>query len=60
METTPRRFAILRANRAMVDACDFLVAYAPYAAGNARKVMDYAIRRQKRGQITRSAAKGRK
>ena len=51
LETTPRRFAILRANRAMVDACDFLVAYAPYAAGNARKVMDYAIRRQKRGQI---------
>lgn len=45
LESVPRRFAIQRANRAMVDACDFLVAYAPYAAGNARKVLDYARRR---------------
>ena len=26
----------------MVDSYDFLVAYAPYEAGNARKVVDYA------------------
>ena len=51
MESVPRRFAIQRANRAMVDACDSLVAYAPYAAGNARKVLDYARRRQGRGLI---------
>lgn len=42
LERVPRRFAILRANRAMVDACPFLIAYAPYAVGNARKVMEYA------------------
>ena len=51
LESTPRRFAIPRANRAMVDACDFLVSYAPFATGNARKVLDYAIRRQGRGLI---------
>ena len=51
LESVPRRFAIHRANRAMVDVCDFLVAYAPYAAGNAHKVLDYARRRQGRGLI---------
>ena len=51
LESVPRRFAIQRANRAMVDTCDFMVAYAPYAAGNARKVLDYARRRQGRGLI---------
>ena len=42
LERAPRRFAILRANRAMVDSCPFLIAYAPHATGNARKVVDYA------------------
>ena len=51
LESVPRRFAIQRANRAMVDTCDFMVAYAPYAAGNARKVLDYARRQQGRGLI---------
>ncbi len=51
LESVPRRFAIQRANRAMVNTCDFMVAYAPYAAGNARKVLDYARRRQERGLI---------
>lgn len=51
LETVPPRYAILRANRAMVDACDFLVAYAPYETGNARRILDYARRRQRRGWI---------
>ena len=51
LESVPRRFAIQRANRAMVDTCNFMVAYAPYAAGNARKVLDYARRQQGRGLI---------
>ena len=42
LEKTPRRFAILRANRMMADSCEFLIAYAPHAAGNARKVAEYA------------------
>ena len=51
LETVPRRFAIERANRAMVDDCDFLIAYAPFETGNARKVLDYARRRQGRDLI---------
>ena len=45
MESVPRRYAILRSNRAMADSCDFLIAYAPYEVGNARRVLDYARRR---------------
>ncbi len=51
LESVPRRYAILRANRAMVDGCDFLIAYAPYETGNARRVLDYARRRQGKGLI---------
>lgn len=48
LETVPRRLAILRANRAMVDACEYLIAYAPHLTGNARKVVEYARRRWRR------------
>ncbi len=51
LESAPRRFAIVRANRVMVDRCDYLIAYAPFETGNARKVLDYARRRQGRGLI---------
>lgn len=42
LERVPRRYAILRANRVMVDSCEYLIAYAPHATGNARKVAEYA------------------
>lgn len=45
LEKVPRRFAIHCANRAMVDACPFLIAYAPHETGNARKVAEYARRK---------------
>ncbi len=45
LERVPRRYAILRANRAMVDACEYLIAYAPHETGNAKKVVEYAMRR---------------
>lgn len=48
LEKVPRRYAILQANRAMVDSCPVLVAYAPYETGNARKVVEYARRRGRR------------
>jgi len=48
LERVPRRFAVPQANRAMVDACGFLIAYAPHATGNARKVVDYARRKGRR------------
>lgn len=48
LESVPRRFAILRANRAMVDACQYLIAYAPHETGNARKVAEYAKQKGRR------------
>lgn len=48
LEKVPRRYAILRANRVMVDSCDCLIAYAPHETGNARLVLDYARRRGRR------------
>ena len=42
LERVPRRYAILRANRVMADTCEYLIAYAPHATGNARKVVEYA------------------
>ena len=55
MESVPRRFAIVRANRYMVDHTDYLIAYAWHPASNARELVEYAETRQKRGlmQVTR-------
>ena len=55
MESVPRRFAIVRANRYMVDHADYLIAYAWHPASNARERVEYAEARQKRGlmQVTR-------
>ena len=54
MESVPRRFAIVRANRYMVDHIDYLIAYAWHPASNARELVEYAETRQKRGlmQVT--------
>ena len=55
MESVPRRFAIVRANRYMVDHTDYLIAYVWHPASNARELVEYAEARQKRGlmQVTR-------
>lgn len=52
MEKTPRRLAIVRANRYMVDHVDYLIAYAWHPASNARKLAEYAQRQARRGLIT--------
>ncbi len=39
----PQRIAIARANRQMVDTCDFLIAYVAWP-GNARNLLEYAKR----------------
>lgn len=44
-ETVPRRIAIVRANRYMVDHCAYLIAYAWHPASNARDLVEYAMRR---------------
>ncbi len=45
MENVPRRYAIARANRYMIDHVDYLVAYAWYPS-NARNLLDYARKRE--------------
>ena len=43
MENVPRRFAIARVNRWMVEYCTHLVAYVTHSASNAGKVVEYAL-----------------
>jgi len=45
----PNRIAILRANRYMVEHVDFLIAYARFPGSNARKLVEYARQREKKG-----------
>ncbi len=42
MEKVPRRLAIVRANRYMVEHMDYLIAYAWHLASNARELVAYA------------------
>lgn len=51
MESVPRKFAIVRANRRMIDECDYLVAFVWHPASNAREFLEYARRREKKGLI---------
>ena len=51
MESVPRKFAIVRANRRMIDESDYLVAFVWHPASNAREFLEYARRREKKGLI---------
>lgn len=51
LENTPRRFAIVRTNRIMVDTCDWLVCYVRHGASNSRKLLEYVQRRGARRLI---------
>lgn len=53
MENVPRRFAIPRANRWMVEHCTHLVAYVTHPASNAGKVVEWG---RKMGKEVRSLA----
>ena len=46
----PQRVAIVAANRAMVDYCDFLIIYAIHP-GNARELLYYARNRARKGSL---------
>ena len=46
MEKVPRKLAIVRANRYMVDHVDYLIAYAWHPASNARDLVEYAGKRK--------------
>ena len=47
----PRKIAIVRANRYVVDHVDYLIAYAWHPASNARELVEYARRREKKGSL---------
>ena len=47
MEGVPRRVAIVRANRYMVDHVDYLIAYAWHPASNAMELLEYASNKRK-------------
>lgn len=51
MENVPRRYAIVRANKLMVDASDWLICYVWHTASNSRNLLEYARRREKKGWI---------
>ena len=51
METVPRRFAIARANKKMVDTSNWLISYVCHPGSNARNLLEYAQRREKKGLI---------
>ena len=52
MEHVPRRFAIPRANRYMVDHVEYLIAYAWHSASNARNLLEYAQKRAKQNLLS--------
>ena len=52
MEKVPRRLAIVRANRYVVDHVDYLIAYAWHPASNARELVKYAADRRRDEKVT--------
>ena len=51
LENCPRQYAIVRANRYMVDTADSIICYVKHI-GNTRNLLEYAQRRQKKEGIT--------
>ena len=49
LENTPRRYAIVRTNKIMVDSCEWLVCYVRRGASNSRNLLEYAQRRKAKG-----------
>lgn len=50
LENVPLRYAIVHANKYMVQHSDYLIAYC-LGVGNSRKIVEYAQRREKKGLI---------
>lgn len=49
LETVPYRYAIVQANRYMIQKSDYLIAHP--GSGNSRNLVEYAQRREKKGLI---------
>lgn len=52
MENVPHRFAIVRANRYMVDHVDYLIAYVWHPASKSRELLEYAQKKEKRNLVS--------
>ena len=52
MESVPRKFSIVHANRYMIDHADYLIAYAWHPASNARDLLQYAQKREQRNLLS--------
>lgn len=50
LEGTPRQYAIVKANKHMVDTADSIICYVKHI-GNTRNLLEYAHRRQKKEGI---------
>ena len=50
-ETVPRRAAILRLNRTLVQESDFLIAYVVFVSGGSYHALEYARKREQRGLL---------
>lgn len=48
LETVPRRYAILKRNRWMVEQSDIVVAYVTHGWGGAAQTLEYAQKKKKR------------
>lgn len=51
LENVPKRYAIGRANKIMINTSDWLIAYVCHGASNSRTLLEYAKRREKKGLI---------
>lgn len=51
MENVPKKYAIVRTNRYMVDHSGYLIAFTWHAASNSRELVEYARRREEKGLI---------
>ena len=58
LETVPRKYAIVRANRHTIEHVDYLISYVWHPASNARNLLEFAQRRATNGliQITNLAS----
>lgn len=51
LETVPKRLAIPRLNRYMIQRADYLIAHVSHVSGGAYKTMEYARSRERQGQL---------
>ena len=50
-ERIPKRLAIIKTNRCMVDGCDYLIACAWHGLGGSGQIVEYARKREAKGLL---------